>query len=126
MAVRLVFRCQFCGAQPDADTRRCLEDELLDFEWGCFTDAEPAGWLVWHGKGIYGPTRYSCAACRIKLRDFVRRHYGTVGWHPHAMVVGDVPRHVRDQLAAKRPPRGGQRTDEQRRRRLRLGGGFAI
>ena len=96
----------------------------MDFEWGLFTDALPAGWLVWHGKGIYGQTRYACAGCRIKLRDFVRFHYGNLGWHPHARVLGDVPQHVRDQINGKPPHRGG-RTAEQRRKRMRFGGGFA-
>lgn len=93
-------------------------------EWGQFTDALPSGWLVWHGKGIYGPTRYACAECRIKLRDYVRYHYGTIGWHPHARVLGNVPQHVHDQMKGK-PPRVGNRTPEQRRQRMRRSGGFA-
>lgn len=124
MSVRLRFKCQFCSAEPDAATRASLEDELLDFEWGRFSDAEPGGWLVWHGRGIYGPSRYACGGCRIELRNFVRKHYSSVGWHPQAQVLGDVPAHVRAQAAARRPPRGGERTDAQRRLRLRMQGGI--
>lgn len=124
MPVRLLFRCQFCAAEPDPETRRSLEEEALDMEWGQYTDALPSGWLVWHGKGIYGPTRYACADCRIKLRDYVRYHYGTIGWHPHARVLGNVPQHVHDQMKG-RPPRVGNRTPEQRRARMRRSGGFA-
>lgn len=123
MPVRLVFKCQFCVAEPDPETRRSLELEVMDFEWGLFTDALPSGWLVWHGKGIYGQTRYACQNCRIKLRDYVRFHYGNLGWHPHARVLGDVPSHVRAQMNGE--PARGQRSAENRRKRMRYGGGFA-
>ncbi len=64
----------------------------MDLEWGQFSDAPPDQWLLWAGKGPYGQTRYACGDHRIELRDFVRRHYGTLGWHPHARVLGTCPR----------------------------------
>ncbi|MFN2537054.1 MAG: hypothetical protein ABR549_02740 [Mycobacteriales bacterium] len=82
MPARLIFRYQVCGAQPGEETRRSLEGQLLDLEWGQFTDAPPDQWLLWAGKGPYGQTRYACARHRITLRDFVRKHYGTLAGTP--------------------------------------------
>jgi hypothetical protein len=72
MPVRLIFRCEFCKRLPSEATRRSLEGQLLELEWGQFTDALPEGWLIWAGKGPYGQTRYACAEHRIELRDFIR------------------------------------------------------
>lgn len=123
MPCRLVFRCQFCERRPDEATRRSLEGHLLDLEWGQYWNASPGGWLVFDGKGIYGPTRYACAEHRVELRDFMRKHYGSLGWHPHARVLGDVPPEVRTELEGPSPPRR-PRTAHQRR--LRRNSGFAL
>jgi hypothetical protein len=123
MSVRLIFRCEFCQALPSDQTRQSLEGQLLELEWGQFTDALPDGWLVWAGKGPYGQTRYACAAHRIALRDFVRKHYGSLGWHPHARVLGDVPPEVRRELDGGPAPKRA-RTPYQRR--LRRNSGFVM
>jgi hypothetical protein len=47
-------------------------------------DAEPERWLVWHGRGIYGPTRYACGNHRGELKALLREQYGMLGWHPWA------------------------------------------
>jgi|tagenome__1003787_1003787.scaffolds.fasta_scaffold20730420_2 hypothetical protein len=123
MPVRLIFRCEFCKKLPGDATRRSLEGQLLELEWGQFTDALPEGWLIWAGKGPYGQTRYACAEHRIELRDFIRRHYGTLGWHPHARVLGDVPPEVRRELASGPAPK---RVRTAHQRRLRRNSGFVM
>jgi hypothetical protein len=123
MPVRLIFRCEFCKKLPSDATRRSLEGQLLELEWGQFTDALPEGWLIWAGKGPYGQTRYACAEHRIELRDFIRRHYGTIGWHPHARVLGDVPPEVRRELAGGPAPK---RVRSAHQRRLRRNSGFVM
>jgi hypothetical protein len=123
MPVRLIFRCEFCGTLPSDDTRRSLEAQLLELEWGQFTDASPEGWLIWAGKGPYGQTRYACAKHRIALRDFLRKHYGSLGWHPHARVLGDVPPEMRQELNGGPAPKRA-RTAHQRR--LRRNSGFVM
>lgn len=82
MSVRLVFRCQFCNAQPDPLTQISLETTVREIVWGQYLDAMPERWLVWHGRGLYGPARYACPRHRGELTAFLRQHYGTVGWHP--------------------------------------------
>lgn len=123
MPIRLIFRCEFCDAQPDADTQRSLEYQLSELEWGQYTDAGPGQWLIWHGKGLYGPTRYACAVHRIALRDYLRKHYGTLGWHPHARVLGDLPPEVHREL---QPPLAPKRERSARQRWLRRNSGFAL
>jgi len=123
MPARLIFRCQFCGEQPGEQTRRSLQAQLLDLEWGQFTDAPPGQWLLWAGKGPYGETRYACAEHRIALRDFIRKHYGSLGWHPHARVLGDVPPEMRRELQGG-PALKRERTPHQRR--LRRNSGFVM
>ena len=54
--VAVVFRCEFCGCRPGPETQANLERQLLDLRHGEYVDAEPERWLVWHGRGIYGPT----------------------------------------------------------------------
>lgn len=87
MPVRVIFRCEICSAHPDAETQAALESQLLDLRHGEYLDAgwgPPAPWLTWHGRGLYGPIRYACGAHRGELKAIVRRHYGTLGWHPWA------------------------------------------
>ncbi len=82
MPCRLVFRCQYCDRQPDPLTQVSLEHTVAEVVWGAYLDAMPERWLVWHGKGLYGPTRYACPDHRGDLTAFLRAHYGTIGWHP--------------------------------------------
>jgi hypothetical protein len=84
MPVRVVFKCEFCGSSPAGETRRALERQLLDLRHGEYVDAGPERWLVWHGRGIYGPIRYACGRHRGDLKASLRRQYGTLGWHPWA------------------------------------------
>jgi hypothetical protein len=84
MPVAVVFRCQICGRRPGAETQAALERQLLDLRHGEYVDAEPEGWLSWHGRGIYGPTRYACGDHRDDLKVLLRELYGTLGWHPWA------------------------------------------
>ena len=58
--------------------------QLLDLRHGEYVDVEPGRWLIWHGRGIYGPTRYACGAHRGELKALVREEYGTVGPRPWA------------------------------------------
>jgi len=85
MPARLVFRCEICGAQPDVPTQASLERQLLHHRFGEYVDAEPARWIVWSGRGIYGRPLYGCGEHRGELKAFVREHYGTVGPHPWSM-----------------------------------------
>lgn len=81
----VVFRCEFCEARPDAATQASLEEQLLDIRCGEYLDMEPGRWLVWHGRGPYGPTRYACGGHRGELKASVREHYGNFGKGPWAM-----------------------------------------
>ena len=119
MPTRLIFRCEICGCEANGDAERSLIRQLQDIRFGEYSDA--GQWLVWHGRGIYGPARYACAEHRIALRDYLRKHYGTLGWHPHARVLGDVPEEVRRELAGPEPK--GRRSTARQRRLLRDGGG---
>ena len=85
MPVSVVFRCEICGARPDPGTQVALERQLLDLRHGEYVDADPGRWLTWHGRGIYGPTRYACGEHRGELKAVVREQYGTLGWHPWAI-----------------------------------------
>jgi hypothetical protein len=85
MAVRVIFRCQFCSAQPDAETQRALEGQLRELAFGEYLDALPGRWLVWHGRGPFGPHRYACAEHRGELTAYLREHYGSIGKHPWKM-----------------------------------------
>ena len=82
--VAVVFRCEICGRRPGPRHRRRLERQLLDLRHGEYVDVEPDRWLVWHGRGIYGPTRYACGEHRGELKALLREQYGTLGWHPWA------------------------------------------
>jgi hypothetical protein len=84
MPVKVVFSCETCGTRPDPATQVALEHQLLDLRHGEYVDAEPGDWLTWHGRGIYGRTRYACGRHRGELKAAVREDYGTLGWHPWA------------------------------------------
>jgi hypothetical protein len=79
---RYIFRCQFCDAQPDPLTQISLEKTVAEITFGTYVDAMPEKWLVWHGWGPYGPTRYACAEHRGELTAYLREHYGAIGPHP--------------------------------------------
>jgi hypothetical protein len=76
MAVRVVFRCDHCGAQPDSATQRSLEGQLRDRTFGEYRDAMPGGWLVWTAGGPLGSKRYACPEHRAELTEDLRRHFG--------------------------------------------------
>jgi len=80
--VSFIFRCQFCDAQPDPLTQLRLQAVMREFVWGAYQNALPGRWLVWHGRGLYGPARYACPDHRGDLVAFLREHYGTIGFHP--------------------------------------------
>jgi len=84
MPVTVVFRCEICGRTPGRETHANLQRQLLDLRHGEYVDADPEHWLVWHGRGIYGPARYACGAHRGDLKARLREQYGTLGWHPWA------------------------------------------
>jgi hypothetical protein len=84
MPVTPVFRCDICGARPDAETHHWLRRQMLDLRFGEYVDAEPGNWLTWHGRGIYGAVRYACGQHRGELKADLRETYGTVGPHPWA------------------------------------------
>ena len=84
MPVRPVFRCEFCGVRPDEETHNDLRRQMLDLRFGEYVDADPGNWLTWHGRGIYGATRYACGDHRGELKADLRETYGTVGPHPWA------------------------------------------
>jgi hypothetical protein len=119
MPSRFVFRCDFCDVEPDEETHRNLTSQLAELRSGEFVNMPPGGWLVWHGKGIYGPTRYACGEHRVALRTFVREHYGTIGWHPHARVLGNLPPEMVEQMA---PERRERRTTPRQRKLWRQSG----
>ena len=52
---------------------------MLDLRFGEYVDADPGNWLTWHGRGIYGRTRYACGEHRGDLKADLRETYGTVG-----------------------------------------------
>lgn len=76
MTVRVLFRCEQCGARPDVDTERTLLGQLLDRSFAEYLDAQPGGWLIWTGGGAFGAKRYACARHRDDLIAHLRRHYG--------------------------------------------------
>jgi hypothetical protein len=78
--VRLIFRCRTCGSEPDQLTQISIRRQLLHFRFGQYVDAGPGGWLIWHGRGPYGPTLYACGDHRAQLRAYVIKHY----YGPHA------------------------------------------
>ncbi len=85
MPVRVIFRCEHCGALPDPLTQEALEDQLQELLFGTYLDAAPGNWLIWHGNGLYGHNRYACGEHRGELKAALRESYGTIGPHPWAM-----------------------------------------
>lgn len=82
MPTRVIFRCQFCDSLPSPQAQRGLERQLRELVFGEYLDVDPGGWLVWHGHGPLGPTRYACPEHRGDLTAFVREQYGTIAPHP--------------------------------------------
>lgn len=89
MAVRVLFRCQYCDALPDPDTQRALESQLLDRRFGEYRDAQPGGWLIWMAGGPLGSKRYACPHHRGDLTEDLRRHYGAI--HRGVWSTGPYP-----------------------------------
>jgi len=85
MPTRLVFRCEFCRAEPDPETQISLESQLRELNFGQYLDALPGRWLVWHGAGPLGPRRYACAEHRGDLTAYLRVHYGSIARNPWKM-----------------------------------------
>lgn len=85
MPSKVLFKCEFCGVRPDDETQKGLEAQLQELLFGTYLDIDPTNWLVWHGGGLYGHTRYACGDHRGELKANLREHYGTVGPHPWAM-----------------------------------------
>jgi hypothetical protein len=102
MPVKILFKCEFCGAEPDAPTRRALEAQLQELLFGTYLDADPGHWLVWHGSGLYGRNRYACGDHRGELKAEVREHYGCIGPHPWAMGPHTVKVLRRGRVAARK------------------------
>ena len=102
MPVRVIFRCQFCAAVPDPQTQRSLEGQLRELVCGEYLDALPGRWLVWHGRGPFGPIRYACPDHRGDLTAYLREHYGSIGWHPWKMPPYPMTRRSRDTERAMR------------------------
>jgi hypothetical protein len=82
VSARFIFRCQFCDRHPDPLTQISLEKTVPKVAFGAYVDAMPERWLVWHGRGPYGPPRYACPDHRADLVAYLRKHYGAIGWHP--------------------------------------------
>ena len=108
MPVRVVFRCQFCSAAPDAETQVSLERDVRSFAFGQYVDALPGRWLIWHGHGLLGPVRYACPDHRGDLVAFLREAYGTVSPHPwkrppypHSVRTPDSERAFRQKMSGK-------------------------
>ncbi len=101
MPVKVLFTCEFCGAEPDAETRPALEAQLQELLFGTYLDADPGHWLVWHGGGLYGRTRYACGEHRGELKARVREHYGCIG----PASLGDGAAHGEGRCAAAASPR---------------------
>ena len=104
MPTRIIFRCEFCDAQPDPETQRTLERQLRELAFGEYLDVSPGRWLVWHGGGPLGPRRYACPEHRGELTAFLREHYGTIAPHPWKM---PPYRHTRRSADTERAIRHG-------------------
>ena len=76
--IRLVFRCDYCGAQPDPDTHRALEGRLLDRRFGAYLDAQPGQLADLQRRRAPGRRRYACVAHRTDLTADLQAHYGAM------------------------------------------------
>ena len=85
MPVRVRFRCQFCDERPDAETQRALEGGLRELLFGEYLEAPPGRWLVWHGRGPLGPTRYACGAIAATSSPTCASTTGRSPRHPWKM-----------------------------------------
>ena len=111
MYVHFIFRCSFCDAVPDPMTQVSLEKAMRQNTWGAYQDAMPGRWLVFHGRGLYGPARYACEEHRGDLVGYLRDHYGTVGFHvwkrPPYPTSLETPNTDRNWIEATRRKRWG-------------------
>jgi hypothetical protein len=110
---RVIFRCEFCDAPPDAATQRTLERQLREMAFGAYVDALPGRWLVWHGGGPLGPRRYACGEHRGDLVALIREHYGTIApqpWkrppYPVSVRTPDTERAIRNGALSAMPKWG--------------------
>jgi hypothetical protein len=94
MPVRVRFRCQFCDTAPGDEAQRSLERGLRELVFGEYLEAER--WLVWHGRGPLGPTRWACPEHRGDLVAYVREHYDTISRRPWKMPPYATSRRSRD------------------------------
>ena len=94
--VRVVFRCEFCPAEPDPETQRTLEQQLRELVFGEYLDAPPGRWLAWQGGGPLGPRRYACPEHRGELTAYRREHYGSIAPHPWKMAPYPITRRSPD------------------------------
>ena len=85
MSVKVVFSVRDLRMPPRARRRRRASSA------SCSTCATASTWTrsrsagsSWHGRGIYGPTRYACGNHRGELKALLREEYGMLGWHPWA------------------------------------------
>lgn len=101
MPTKTIFRCQFCSAQPDPLTQLSLEHTLQEFVSGEYMDALPGRWLIWHGRGPFGPNRYACPLHRGDLTADMREHYGSVGPQVWKMPPYATTRHSPDAERAR-------------------------
>ena len=92
---RLRFRCQFCGAVPDAATHASLVEQVRAQLFGEYLEAMPGAWLTWTGHGVCGPARYACFDHQNDLMRYVRKHYGTVAWNAKRTRAVPAPRAAR-------------------------------
>ena len=72
MPVSLRFRCQYCDEQPDPLTQISLVAAMRQTTLGEYQDALPGRWLIFHGRGLFGPPRYACPAHRGDLVAYLR------------------------------------------------------
>jgi hypothetical protein len=100
MSVRVVFRCHFCDAEPDAGTHESLMRQLQLLLHGTYVEAAPGHWLVWHGRGVYGRNMYACSEHRETLKRYLRKHYG--GWHVWAEGPHPAGWHFREEAERTR------------------------
>ena len=62
MPVRMIFRCQFCAAVPDAETQRSLERQLRELVCGEYLDALPGAGSSGTGAGRSAPSATRAAS----------------------------------------------------------------